>query len=180
MLNNKNILAALISALAIFGFFSFILPKYNNIQEARTILQGRKASFDERSNIVAKISALNEVYKKNQSIINTLGSILPTDKHHDEIVSSIFSIASQAGVVLSEATVSEVSYQQANPTKQTNIGVQGSGQYERIYNFLQLLEQSLRLYDVQNISLGVKEGTSGGTSASTLTFEIKINANSIN
>ncbi len=178
-MNNKNIIAAAVVALAVFGFFALILPEYNNIKEARTALQERKAMLEERTALVAKVASLNEVYNTNQNNINKLGSLLPTNKHHDEIVSSIFSIAGQSGVVLSEVVVGDAANQGNGSMKQTNISVQGTGQYERIYNFLQLLEQSLRLYDVQSLNLGIKEGA-GGAAAGNLTFEIKINTNSIN
>ncbi len=179
-MNNKNIVAAIIVALAVFGFFAFILPEYSNIQEARTALHERQARLEERTALVAKVASLNETYTANQSNINKLESLLPTNKHHDEIISSIFSIAGQAGVVLSEAVVGDASNQANNPTKQTNITVQGSGQYERVYNFLQLLEQNLRLYDVQGFNIGIVQGGAPGLAAGSLTFEIKINANSIN
>lgn len=182
MLNNKNIIAAIIVALAVFVFFVLILPEYSNIQDARTALQERQARLAERTALVAKVASLNETYTANQSNINKLESLLPTNKHHDEIISSIFSIAGQSGVVLSEAVVGDASTsnQANNPTKQTNITVQGSGQYERIYNFLQLLEQNLRLYDVQSFNIGIVQGGAPGLAAGSLTFEIKINANSIN
>lgn len=178
MLNHKNLLAALLVAMGIFGFLAFALPEYHNIVAAKELLKAREDRLTERQELVKKVEALNEEYKNNISSVNKIDSILPTKKQQDEMVSSLYTISSQTGVILVELVVADGTAQGEIGYKSSLITLRAFGRYEQFFNFLQLLEQSLRLYEVQNIS--VSEATAGGgASTGTLNFEIKLIANSI-
>lgn len=177
-MNDRNILAALVVALGIFGIFAFVLPEYHNITAARELLQAREERLTERQALVKKVAELDEQYRKNVSSIGKLDTLLPTKKQQDEMVSSLHTISTQTGVTLIELAVADSSSQAEASYKSSLITLRAFSRYEQFLSFLQLLEQSLRLYEVQSISVS-EASAGGGAGIGSLNFEIKLVANSI-
>ena len=172
-------MAAVLIAFGCFSFFAFILPGYDSINKARELLSARQQRLDERTELIQKVATLKSQYDQNISSINKLDSLIPTNKHQDEIISSIQTIAVQSGLNLVEMNIADTpNLQNLNATYKSGIiSMVITGQYDQFFNFLQLLEQSLRLFDVQNIN--ASEATGGTPGAKPLNFEVKVNFNSL-
>lgn len=177
-MNQKNIIAAVIASLSVFGFFVMVLPEYDGIMSARELLDERKNRLTERSALIAQVATLDSQYDQNVSNISKLDVLLPTNKQPDQVVSGIQDIVSQSGLILSEMSITDASTQQSDaPYKSIVVSLRFFGRYEQFFSFVRLLEQSLRLYDIQ--SLNISESTVSGAFGNDLNFEVKINANSI-
>ncbi len=177
MLNNRNTIAAIIVAIACFAFFALVLTGYDNIKAAKGFLAERQTKLDERKALVEKVAAMNAQYEENADRIDKLDQMLPTEKHEDEIISSIQTIAAQAGLVVSEMTLSELQ-DPSKPYKSSQLNILLIGQYEKFFAFLQLTEQSLRLYDIQGFN--ISEAMGSNIAPGSLLFQIKAITNNVN
>ena len=96
---------------------------------------------------------------------------MPERKQVDELVSSIQGIAEGSGVqIMGMATADASSYEETRYKKML-IGVDSSRSLSVFVNFLKLIEQSLRLYDVYEITAAAST-----TSVGSVNFSVKINA----
>jgi len=174
----KNLIAAFLVAIATIVFFALVLPTYDAIKNARTALQVREDKYKERNSLIEKVSALNNESQNKTSDIAILTDLIPTTVQQDRIVSSLSSIANQSGVALAELSVSEPQNQGNNLYNTGIITTRLLGRYTQLVEFLNLLEQNLRLYDVSELSISETTGAIG--QAGLLNFQLKIAINVLN
>lgn len=166
----KNALAAIIFALASFLFFVLVLPEYDAIRVVREAVSSRQLLLEERSALLKNVLELNRQATARQSDINKIKSFLPERKQIDEIVSSLQKITEQSGLQLSSLTTSVGPSTGKTEFKKIFVGMDVIGTYPAFVNFLKLLEQSLRLYDVFEITAAVST-----TTLSNINLAIKMN-----
>lgn len=172
----KNTIAPLIFALGLFLFFALVLPTYDAIKDAQSAIEVRKTHLAERQALIAKVTTLNEAYQKNSANIGKIDDFIPAQFEQDQIVSSLHDISNQAGVRLTELSIAEPQNAAGGLYRTSVINVNVGGQYNQFTDFLTLLEQNLRLYDVSEIA--ITESTGVGSSG--LQFQIKILVNILN
>jgi len=164
-------------ALACFGFFVMVLPMYNDITQAREDLAIRRERLKERTELVNKVDQLNSEYQKYADQIKKLDKLIPEKKQADQIISSLQEIANQSGLNMTEIAVADSTKQGKTSNYQSSlISLQLSGSYSQFNNFLKLIEQSLRLYDINDITMSA---SGGAQQKAALNFQVKINANNI-
>lgn len=167
----KPILSALIFSFALFLLFVLVLPQYNAIKIAKEAVKSRQALFNERTAGFNNVGELDRQAKSRQADIDKIKAFIPERKQIDEVVSSIQKITEQSGLQLSGLTISEVSLAGEVEYRKIFVGVDTIGAYPAFVNFLKFLEQSLRLYDVFEITM------SGSTATiDKVNFAIKMNA----
>ncbi|MBI2063617.1 MAG: type 4a pilus biogenesis protein PilO [Candidatus Yanofskybacteria bacterium] len=167
----KNTLAAIIFALSLFFIFVLVLPQYDIIKAAKGIIGPSQVLLGERKTFLNNVLELDKQAKSRQADIEKIKTFLPEHKQIDEIVSSIQKIAEQSGQQLVGLTTSEVLLVTNLDYKKVFIGVDIVGTYPAFVNFLKLLEQNLRIYDVFEIT-----AASSTTIPGSVNFAIKINA----
>ena len=167
----KNTLASIIFALAIFLFFILVLPQYDAIKAAKEAMAFRRGVLTERTAAFNKVKELDAQAKSRQSDINKIHSFLPERKQIDEVVMSIKEIAETNGMQFLGMTTSEVPSFEAGSYSKLLIGLDLAGQYPAFVNFLKSLEQSLRLYDVSVVNAAASTTVLGSVN-----FSIKVGA----
>ena len=167
----KNTLAAIIFSAAFFLVFVLVLPQYDSIKTAKGALPTRRNLLAERTAAVNKIVEAQKQVQSRQADINKIKSFLPERKQIDEVVSSIQNISESSGMQLLGMITSAVPGIDDNRYKKILVGVDLIGQYPAFVNFLKLLEQSLRLYDVSEINAAASTTVPGNVN-----FTIKMNA----
>lgn len=167
----KNTLAAIIFALALFLFFVLIVPQYDAIKIAKEAIRSRQSLLNEKTAIFDNVKEMDRQAKSRQADINKIKAFIPERKQIDDVVSSIQKITEQSGLQLSSLTTSEVSLAGAVEYRKIFVGIDIIGAYPSLVNFLKLLEQSLRLYDVFEITAAAST-----TSLGNVNFVIKMNA----
>lgn len=166
----KNILAAIIFSVSFFAFFVLILPQYDAIKSIREAFNSRQAILNEKTVEFNRVKELDSQVKARQSDINKIKSFLPERKQIDELVSSIQNISERSGMQMGSMTISDVPTFEETRYKKISIGIDLLGPYPSFVNLLKLLEQSLRLYDVYEIT-----AASSTTFIGSVGFAIKIN-----
>lgn len=167
----KNTLAAIIFAIAVFAFFVLVLPQYDAIKLIKEATNSRQAALNERTVAFDRVKVLDGQVRQRQSDINKIKSFLPERKQIDEVVSSIQKISEESGMQITGMTTTGVSSLEETRYKKILIGIDIAGPYPSFVNFLKLIEQSLRLYDVYEVNAAAST-----TSVGSVNFSLKISA----
>lgn len=167
---NKNLIASIVFALGFILFFILVMPQYDAVGFAKENLKTKRMLLDERTAELDNFKNLDRQAKARQTDIGKVVVFAPPKKQIDEVVSSIQKVVADSGLQLISMTTAELAATTENYRKIT-LGPELQGQYPAFVNFLGLLEQNLRLYDISEIAASVNTGVSGGVN-----FSVKITA----
>ena len=175
MSTNKSLIASIILAAGAFAFFVLVLPEFTSIQNANAALKTRQLLIEEKKAGLKIVGELDEQYKARQTDIDRIVIFVPEQKRIDQIVSSVQQIASQAGLSLAGITTAG-SAESGEETgyKKMFVSFDVMGRYPSFVNFLTLLEQNLRLYDIFEIIASLATNTSG-EAQNLVNFSVKLN-----
>lgn len=173
---NKNLIAAIITAIGLFLFFTLILPEYNGLKNTRGTFADRQALLNERKTEVKNFQNIDALAKSRQGDISKILIFLPSQKRLDEIVSSIQRVAGDSGLQLVGMAAGDTTSLEDIGYKKVFLNVDLNGRYPAFVNFLKSLEQSLRLFDVSEITAA----SSGGGLAGSVDLSLKMYAYYIN
>ena len=162
----KNIFAAIIVSVSVYLAWTTILPKYDYTSALKTETEKRADILTVRQGIFKRNVELQNAYQQRYSEFKRLSLIIPASKSLPELISTIESMASAAGVIIAELKIEGGSG--VDTFNVINIEVSAEASYDSILNFLGFLEQNIRLMDVNFVSIGSAPGESGF-----LTFEVK-------
>lgn len=173
---NRALIASIIFAAGAFAFFVLVLPEFTSISNARTALRVRQALIEEKNAELKNVAEIDKQYKARQLGIDKIITFMPEQKRVDQIVSSIQQIANQTGLSLADITTAAAAETgEAVGYKKVFVGFNVIGQYPSFVNFLKLLEQNLRLYDIFGIIGSLTTNVAGG-SQNLVNFSVKLNA----
>lgn len=170
----KNIIASIIFAAAGFLAIGFLLPEYEDIQSAREAVTVRQAKYAERSVLINNAADMEKKYQQNLDNINKLAFLIPSKKQNDQVVSGMSDMVGQSGLRLVEITMADMTQNAQDQYKPIIIGIRLVGDYTAFSAFLRFLEQSVRLYDLKEITISQDTGIKAN-----LNFELKITAYSL-
>lgn len=168
---SRNTITAIIFSIASFLFFVLILPQYDTVKLIGDAVGSRRVLLNQKTAALNNVKKLDSQAGSRQADIGRIKSFIPERKQTDEIVSSIQKITEQSGIQLSSLTTSEVPATNEVGYKKIFISADIIGAYPVFVNFMKLLEQSLRLYDVFEII-----GAASTASPGSVNFTIKMNA----
>ena len=117
-------------------------------------------------------------YLEQLTEFERLSMSIPTEKDTAELVSSLDSIATETGVVLTEIvtgdrTVNRRSSGKAESVMFMILNIKIEGDYSSIKNFVGTLEKNIRLININEFTIGRK---SGGAQSGILVADIKSDA----
>lgn len=167
----KNLIASIIASAGLFLIFFLIVPEYDAIAAARVDLGVHQALLQERTEEFQKVQSLDQDYKKHAEDIKKILVFLPETKQTDGLISNINAAVTQAGIQLSGMDVAAAQQDTAVSYRTTGVHLTLVASYAAMLNFLQSLEQNLRIFDVSELSASTQQNASGG-----LNISIKINA----
>lgn len=151
---DKKLISALVAGVSIFGVFAFVLPAYSSIKVLRTAIVEREAALAEKRSIMEKISSLNKEIESGRTDINKLGLLIPPAKSVPELISTIEAAAAQSGLAVAEVKFSQQSSDNQEAShKKINTEARLTGSYVSAFNFLKIIEQNLRLADVESVNI---------------------------
>ena len=150
---NRDLLASIVFAAGGFVFFILNVPAYEAIADAKAVLQSRQDLLVERFQLVENVKELSRQYETRKNDIGKLVVLLPQKTQLDQVISAIYTAANQNGIQLREITTSAENANLAASYRQLFIKVSSLGDYLSMLGWLRDLEQSLRIYDVSEITV---------------------------
>ena len=171
---NRNLLSAIIVGIGGFLIFYLIIPEYNANLAVKRALTDRGDLFKTRSELLANEKKLMETYSENVNNGNVANLMLlvPEKRSVEEIIIDFQTTAQNNGLQLSEISIGVDSRVTAD-RKIISIKLTIAGSYTSFFSFLKQVEQSLRIYDVNEISF------SKNTAGTGFNLDVKINAYSL-
>jgi len=148
-----------------------ILPQYDAIKAINLELEARQLILTARQEALKKVEALSHQAEERQDDIDKLAILLPTNVQTDQVITSLDAIARQSGMRLTEIAAAPAG-NTGQELSTLSITIPISGTYTSFLNFLNLIEQNLRLYDITGITIGPGQSQDSAI----LGFNVKINA----
>jgi len=136
----------------------------------------RQALIEERNTELQNVAELGKQYQARQADIDKITAFMPEQKRIDQIISSVQQISSQAGLNLAGITTAAAAdLGETAGYKKLFVSFDVEGQYPSFVNFLKLLEQNLRLYDIFSIIGSPTTDVAGGRQG-LINFSVQLNA----
>lgn len=169
---NRDFIASIIIALGCFVFFLLAVPQYDGILSAREVIKQQRDFTGQRALASDNVKDLIKQYQARKADIDKLALLLPNRDRVDEIIINLQTAAVGNGVQIRELTAGGDATSVENP-KKVSLKLELTSTYPSFLNFLKEIEASLRLYDVNEISIG--KDTTPGAPANSYGIEIKFN-----
>ncbi len=150
-MSSRNFTGSILAAVAIFGLFAFVLPLYNELGALQTAMDERSSSIIDLRRALDRVDSLGQDLDQRMADVNRLKNVISQRKSADEIVSALDSIANQSGVQLVNFSMGEGQSTGDYNTATLNLNLNGS--YPSLKTMFSNLENSLRLFDVTNMSV---------------------------
>ncbi|PJE50534.1 MAG: hypothetical protein COV29_03965 [Candidatus Yanofskybacteria bacterium CG10_big_fil_rev_8_21_14_0_10_36_16] len=158
----RNILPSFLIGAAFFGIFVLVLPQYDSIKTLWGEIASRQEILDERREALQSVTALGRQIRNSEEL-ERLELLVPTSAKTEEIISSLDNIAAQSGLTMNSLTVAGTTNNTkrggSSGYKNVLIDISLNGSYNSLLNFLSLIEQNLRVYDINEISMTTDRGS---------------------
>lgn len=150
----------LIAALA--GAALFVWPKYQELNSMRDNIKTKEIELRSKTEYFDDIKRISEELKAYEASLAKISSALPADPFLPETFNFLQNAASQAGLVLAEVSVGNITTLDGKPltgdetgaptgVKAISLSIELSGSYEALKSFLAVTEQSARIIEIKNI-----------------------------
>ncbi len=168
---------------AIVLYFVYIQPTYSNtIVPLHTQIAKTEKAKIVAKNYSKKESQITQQYMKISSSEHALlNSFLPTVSHNVHFLYNVSTLAINSGFTLSKFSENSqnIPFQRgvktSGPTlKISTIVLSGTGSYQSFRTFLDGLERSLRIVDIQSIGISTENNVSSRNQKNTPSYTYKI------
>lgn len=169
----KNLTAAILIAISSFLTWTEIVPAYGLTGILKSTIAEKQDLLNLKSEANTRIEQLNKERSTRYAELQRFSLVAPENVGLPELVSTLESIFSKSGHLLSDFTVGKSNQDQSKTGGfgTVNVETNSKGTYEGFIQVLDYLEKNIRLFDVKEISVG--EDVSG--IANQLSLNIKGN-----
>lgn len=136
----KKFIPVLLILTSVLILFFFTMPVFNKIKNLRSIIKTKQTEFQNQQE---RLRSFEEFQKTNG--FEKLNQILPNQPEIPELMMQLETMASQNNLILKTINFTEA---QNEITGQITL----AGSYQDLKNYLQALENNLRLIDVINLN----------------------------
>lgn len=170
----RNIFGAFVVAAALFSFWPFVVGRYQQVGALRQALAERQALVDERQQALDNFASELDRYQTQLSgdDQDKFAAMVPQNKSTAELLSALDALANSSGIRLLEASINEPTARRGATSAATmlQLAISLEGRYQNFKTFLSQLEQSVRLFDVQQLQI------TESTSPEELVIDVQANA----
>lgn len=172
----KNLVGAALIAIAIFLFWTLILPDYDGRAYLEASIAAREANLEAKNSLINKTSELDKQYQSKYAELKRLSLVVPSQKHIEEMITMLESIFTATGVPLKDMALSAGEGAPGSAFSLVSMQFNFNASYDSIFNFLYAIEKSLRLIDTTTLNIGINQEESTGSGPPNLTVLFKATA----
>lgn len=159
----KNIVV-IILLLGFVGIVIFLdVPRVQEILDLRRKVESQEQALLQKEELMAKVERLKDKYEDNEESLKKVNYILPSEKKIPSLIVQIEAMTLEAGLILEKIEFSVASQDKTTKVRtpaQENIGDYKTlridldliGDYLAFKNFLELIEENIRLMDIDSIN----------------------------
>lgn len=176
---NKPIGSVIMVVVALILIFLFLIPAYQKMNALQNELTRKQVEYDGKLAYYTKIDDLIKGIEDRKEALEKIDSALPSDFYFSSLVYFFQKESALAGLGVTSTTLSQIS----PPNKKTKIrdiifNLNVSGTYDDFKNFLSVLDQSARLFEVNSVSFStpaaLQNTRSVNAASRTYNFDIEI------
>ena len=149
-----TIIAFLISLLVI---FILVLPKYRSYVSLGQEVAERTTEFQSQKEYIQKLEEKSEKLQDHQDPILKIESTIPEKRSLPELLSFFQKTAARSGLIMEQANPAFVASDLPEDVEITRVNLGLKGNYKGLKSFLQIIEKSARLIEVDNIYFSYPE-----------------------
>lgn len=128
-----------------------IWPKYQGLKNLEFKIAQKESELKSQEEYLTNLRNISQELKQYQDNLLKIDSALPDGPSLPSLFNFLQKACSQSGLVLGDIGSVVVSSQKESDIKEFHIGLSVSGSYTALKNFLYVLENSVRLIEVENI-----------------------------
>ena len=158
-MNFKNYPLFTLLALAISGgiMFFLILPKYQGYGEIKEEVAVRLAEFQSQEEYISELQSTHERLESYQEALAKIESAIPEKRLLPDLLSLFQETASQSGLIMEKVTPSFVASDLVKDIRLTRINLTLKGDYAGLKSFIETIEKSARLIEVDSVYFSYPE-----------------------
>ncbi|MDP3991240.1 MAG: type 4a pilus biogenesis protein PilO [Candidatus Nealsonbacteria bacterium] len=169
-----NKLIIIISCFLLTAVFSLVLawPKYQSFQGLRDDIKEKQADLESKEQYFSQIKEISRQLEEYQDELTKVSSALPKKPSLPSLFNFFQTSASESGLILKNINLGGVKTpkKQENSLKEISLGLELLGSYKSFKSFLETIEGSSRMIEIENLSLAPPTETQESNSFS---LEIK-------
>ena len=179
-MNSRLILNLSIFLLLVFVILVGVKPAFSSVSNLRGEAALRKDEAEKEKQVLEKIKSLSGAVDSRQSEVKRLEAAIPNSESKPELISIMENLSSQNGLGLIAISAELLPDDPKSRKERVENILQGAllktlkldlkltGNYEAFKNWLDAVENNLRIFDIQNISFSVKENNGSQNQAEAL------------
>ncbi len=152
----KNLTAAILIAISSFLVWTKIVPAYGFTGLLKSTIVEKQELLNLKSEVVTGIERLNKERGARYAELQRFSLVAPETVSLPELISTIESIFSKSGQLLSEFTIGKSNEADIKNGGfgVVNVETSSKGTYAGFLQVLDYLEKNIRLFDVKEVSVG--------------------------
>lgn len=151
----------------------FVWPRYQKLKILGNMAEERRVELRNQEDYMKNLTGMAEELKKYETSLPKIDSALPDTTSLPALLDFLQKASSQSGLILKGMGSISVTPNKTIPNvKETKLSLVVDGSYSSFKDFLQIIEKTARLIEVENISFSASR--EGGP----LTFNLRIKTNS--
>ncbi len=186
---NKKIIISLISlTLSIALIFLFAFSQWPLIKDLRTELTQKKQILNELNELLDRVNQIEEEYQEVTDDAQKIFLGLPTKKDISYLLVHFETLASDNGLLLESINFGQINNEKQGINQEINkspkllsnlpsfsVGLNIAGSYDAFKNYLNALENSVRLMDIKSVNFVASNRDSFSTDLGIFEFNLGIN-----
>ena len=138
------------------GLF-LVYPQYQELRLVQMRIREKNHELESKENYLSELRQVSEEIKEHEDKLLLISSALPADVSLPALFSFLQKTSSQNGLALRSLQYGGSSLSPESEIKENRISFQAIGSYASFKNFIQSLERSARLIEVDSISFSSPE-----------------------
>ena len=172
-MKDKNYFASLFISIEVVLFFAFVLPVFHQNKVDRVELVARRVLLADTEAAKRQVEILGRQYTEQEASIQKILIAVPKHRQLDYLTSSIQKAAQESGLDLRSMSFGD-SFDDKSGYQIFPVRLELAGNYPAMLSFLEIIEQSLRIYDIADIDISGIANSGGG-----LMIKISLNSYSL-
>jgi Tfp pilus assembly protein PilO len=155
---NYILITATSFLLALVLGIGLVHPEYQELQLMEEKIEARKIELQTKEAYLQELKEISQELKEYEAELSVIDSALPYDASLPSLLDFLQRISSENGLVLNSTKRTGISlFEEESKIKENQLTLELTGDYPSLKNFLQVLEKSARLIEVESISFSAPE-----------------------
>jgi len=156
---NKFYIIAIALVLTVILVFFLVWPKYEDWQVLQDIIEKKQKELQSKTDHFAAIREISQELEIHEEALTKIASGLVKDPSLPVLFNYLQETASESGLILKAVSFEEMMPREMEPitVKEVHLTLSLTGSYTGFKSFLTTIENSVRLFKIQNITFSSPE-----------------------